>query len=363
MKLTQAQTLSNWQWILSSPMLLEDNKGDSPLNGNATDSRNLNWDTLGFNPNAQRDHEAIVRYVLDRPHQRLGIQFEHLLACALNACTNVIHNQRNVQISDYQKRHSKTLGELDFLCRFSQAQDHEWCHIESAVKFYLADCASPKALMHMDSWIGPNRKDRLDLKVHRLLTHQLTLTDLDICRDQLGLADKTVDKRLFVKGRLYLPRLWQTLGDKALRGFLPAQVNTGVELGWWSTLEAFKQDILSDHPRNEGCWMMIERHAWMGPPAFFTHAPQGQSLIKASFKQIAHRPFPDNHMTFFHNAQREHSDCLNWLSKLERLMNDVKRPVQIVFYTKNTRKQLGNKAAPQRFFITPNDWPQNTLPL
>jgi hypothetical protein len=63
----------------------------------------------------------------------------------------------------------RTLGELDVLYR----HDGRVVHREIALKYYLA--ATPGT--DPSAWVGPGRRDRLDLKLDRLATHQLTVAE------------------------------------------------------------------------------------------------------------------------------------------------------------------------------------------
>jgi hypothetical protein len=64
----------------------------------------------------------------------------------------------------------RTLGELDVLYRSADAVVHR----EVAVKFYLATGTSCAP----EAWIGPGKRDRLDLKLGRFVEHQTRVPTL-----------------------------------------------------------------------------------------------------------------------------------------------------------------------------------------
>ncbi|MGF1686707.1 DUF1853 family protein, partial [Photobacterium japonica] len=89
----------------------------------------------------------------------------------------------------------KTLGAIDFLVANRRSGELE--HWEVAIKFYLA---------WEKSWPGPNAKDNLDKKAHRMQSHQLQLSETPAyhqqCTSRFG--QPTV-KRLIMQGRLFEP--------------------------------------------------------------------------------------------------------------------------------------------------------------
>ena len=68
------------------------------------------------------------------------------------------------------KNQKQTIGELDYLIELP----NRVLHLEVAVKFY-AGIGTP-AKNQKSAWVGLSRKDRLDLKINHLKTHQLTMS-------------------------------------------------------------------------------------------------------------------------------------------------------------------------------------------
>lgn len=99
------------------------------------------------------------------PVRQVGRWFERVHLAALHAAEGV-----EVLAANRAIRHGgDTLGELDVLYRHGGRVVHR----EVAVKFYLAADAGDDP----SAWIGPGRRDRLDLKLAHLANRQLTLPE------------------------------------------------------------------------------------------------------------------------------------------------------------------------------------------
>jgi len=127
--------------------------------------------------------------------RRLGLYVEELYACLMTEVLGWELLGRNIQISDG----GRTLGELDFLLRNPLSGEVE--HHEIAVKFYLGT--------HMEGpcWLGPNSRDRLDLKVARLLEHQVRMAQHPATHAllaEMGLP-QPVRSRFLLPGYLFYP--------------------------------------------------------------------------------------------------------------------------------------------------------------
>ena len=107
---------------------------------------------------------------------RLGAYFEALYCTLLTRVYHWTVLARNLVIRDTQR----TLGELDLLVR--NPLDGAVEHHEVAVKFYLG-CLTPR--QSKTHWYGPNSRDRFDLKLTRLMTHQIQLSEQPVVRSYL----------------------------------------------------------------------------------------------------------------------------------------------------------------------------------
>lgn len=138
--------------------------------------------------------ETIAAHFAALP-SRIGRRFERHWAWAMGHLPGWTVHAADRQIA----LEGRTIGAPDLLL---SGLGETW-HIELAVKFYLSDpnkdgtCAS--------DWLGPGTNDRLDLKLNRLHTHQLTLLKRPIVRQWLRDQDLPLPTRyaVIIKGVLF----------------------------------------------------------------------------------------------------------------------------------------------------------------
>ncbi|WP_233848601.1 DUF1853 family protein [Paraburkholderia sp. HD33-4] len=142
-----------------------------------------------------------------------------------------------------------TLGECDFLVRTRQGARLHW---ELAVKCYLhAGDANGAEVASLADYVGPNLKDRFDLKLAHLLDHQLPLS----AREEFastGYAGAWTPQ-MFVKGWLFY-RHGETPND-------PAELDPAHGRGWWITRRDW-QDFACVHAHR---WRVLPRLEWLAP--------------------------------------------------------------------------------------------------
>jgi hypothetical protein len=93
-------------------------------------------------------------------NKRLGKYVEQLLFEYLEHHREIHHLHKNIVLS----ANKKTVGEIDLVFDFKKQRYH-W---EVAYKFYLLHDHQ-----QLTAYFGPQGQDRLDLKVNKLLSHQL----------------------------------------------------------------------------------------------------------------------------------------------------------------------------------------------
>lgn len=98
--------------------------------------------------------------------QRLGLYFERLWHFFLTEDPGTRLLAHNLPV----RTETRTIGEFDCLYYCSRRQRN--VHLELAVKLYLG-CATDDGTR----WYGPNTRDRLDLKLDHMLSHQVRLGD------------------------------------------------------------------------------------------------------------------------------------------------------------------------------------------
>lgn len=144
------------------------------------------------------DHDPIKLESLlaAQKDQRLGNYFETLWCFALQLNPRYQLIERNLQIHDGER----TLGEMDFIVLDTETGCH--AHWELAIKFYLG---LGDTVSH-DAWLGPGKKDRLDLKLEHLLNKQTLLSTHPVAKAQLEERGIVIDNcGVIFKGRLFYP--------------------------------------------------------------------------------------------------------------------------------------------------------------
>ncbi|MCP4598866.1 DUF1853 family protein [Neptuniibacter sp.] len=197
--------IADLDWIMNTPSLMDLPEGVSDFKW-LTDQISLSG------------HEFLPA----DNNKRLGIYFEDLVSQILNSAPNSIDIKRNIKVFSGKI----TLGEFDFIGS-SPAGDF---HLECAVKFYLR-VGKGDQLSH---FIGPGKKDRLDIKWQRMLSHQLALSSTDegtITCAELGHQPK--HKILLLRGYLFHPfSEFEAASAAHVETFAP-DINPEHLRGWW----------------------------------------------------------------------------------------------------------------------------------
>jgi len=264
-----------------------------------------------------------------QPVSRLGLLFEQAFAGYLHQLKSPrpsnqkrfhpVHTRLQVQATGSRQ----TAGEFDFI--YQDVLTSETIHTELAVKFYLGDASDHRQLRQMDSWVGPNRMDRLDLKFRKLFFQQLLLSDTQDGRDALRRLNLPVDqlrRQYFVKGMLFLPWRCSFVEDKTT--FLPPQINRHSSLGYWVSIREWRH--MADRLPNPR-WSILSRQQW----------------IWYEYDALYHSTTP--------SADR----CLTageLQKKIEDMFSAVAKPVQVVAEFSH--------GVLQRYFVTPEDWSETT---
>ncbi|MDW6001485.1 DUF1853 family protein [Vibrio mangrovi] len=172
----------------------------------------------------------------ENPNQRLGLLYQSICSALFTSSPMYTLTAEEVQITD----NGKTLGAIDFIAKNQQTSQQE--HWEVAVKFYL---------LHHGYWFGPNAKDRLDIKLRHMLTHQLPLSAHPTVLQQYPQWQVT-SHHLLMQGRLYI----NPYADEPIpRDCLGHLLNQTQIQGRWCYHSQF-------HQINEPLYS-LERHQWM----------------------------------------------------------------------------------------------------
>ncbi|WP_231701563.1 DUF1853 family protein [Halopseudomonas xinjiangensis] len=101
---------------------------------------------------------------------RLGSYYERLWRAMLTIAPDIEVLAHNVAIRQAQR----SVGELDLVI---ETADGAVTHLELAIKFYLgrADIGGSAGRSSQHAWWGPDPRDRLAIKINRLINHQLPM--------------------------------------------------------------------------------------------------------------------------------------------------------------------------------------------
>lgn len=128
----------------------------------------------------------------------LGKLVERFVIEELNQQSNISILSENIQI----QKQKITIGEIDCLLR----QNDISIHLEIIYKFYLYD--PDLGPSEIDRWVGPNRKDNLIKKLHKLKDKQLPLlysSQTKPLLDDLELNPDDIVQKVFFKAQLFAP--------------------------------------------------------------------------------------------------------------------------------------------------------------
>lgn len=247
----QHQTVRDLAWVMSSPGLLKTvPKGLGLVN----DSFCARCYAQGVESLRELDKnpQVLQQWLAQRSSHRLGVYFETLLIFWMMKVSGIESIRCNVPVFRVQAPGTgrQTLGEFDVLLTLPGEKVAR--HWEAAVKFYLR--------WHDDSgavkWVGPAGRDRFDLKLDRMFTHQMVLSRKPEGKDLLDkLGFNNISCEAFVKGYLFYPAHEQSpLEDDALMS--PHHLR-----GWW--LRHGESEFPQQH--TDSRWYIVPRLQWLSP--------------------------------------------------------------------------------------------------
>lgn len=267
--------------------------------------------------------EPLLDWLSGCHSSRLGFQFERYWQFWWRRRHPQWEYRFNVQLSE----NGKTLGELDAVSWHPQRQ--QLTHSELAVKFYLGiDSEQLPAAFRSPapwSWVGPDVKDRLDLKWQQLQRHQLR--HLLRAEHSGVLPEELPDHwhggqlrtRLIMRGRLFYP-----LGE------LPdwtetAYVNPDHQQGVWLRFSQFR--AISALHQTSARWQLLVRNQWFAPIC----CPLDDTIDITAASRRLQDYFAGRH-----------------------------QPVQLALLQCDAGQQPELWHERQRWFVVPDQWPQIT---
>jgi len=218
-------------WVLLSPGLMKTSADDARLVTDtwcqqtyATHEDDLR--KLDENP------EPLLDYLSDLKSHRLGFYFEALLAFWLEHILQTHPFRNNVPVYGKSKDAGRrTLGEFDFL--FGQKNQSVLEHWEATVKFYLYH----ENTIGDPIWFGPAGQDRLDIKLARMVEHQLKLAETPAGAAVIEhFSLLPVETSAFIKGYLFYPADWEGSARSAeyfSKPYPSFEISPEHLRGWW----------------------------------------------------------------------------------------------------------------------------------
>jgi hypothetical protein len=223
------------------------------------------------------------------------------------------------------RRAGVTLGECDFLVQTRRGARLHW---ELAVKCYLhageargelaavLPAQSPARLPResptgLSDYVGPNLKDRFDLKLAHVLNHQLPLS----AREEFASVGYPGPwtPQMFIKGWLFYRH-----GETPLD---PVELDPAHGRGWWVT----RSDWPAFAAGNTQKWRPLPRLEWLAPRRHSADEAQAAGLV-----------FVDAH-TLAGQTSHQHG------------------PAMVAAFTEDG---VGNLIERSRGFIVPDEWPE-----
>ena len=228
-----------------------------------TDERNQWLLELDQNP------EPLLSHLSQLKSTRLGLYFESLWNFFLLHDSQLELVANNVRVY----KNKITLGELDVLYR--DKHSGEFTHLELAVKFYLNTQTSHRST-EMSDFLGPNCKDRLDLKMGRMVGHQCNLSNTPEGKQTLAdLGVEQVQQEISVKGMLFYFALLPPIGG--LESGTKQTLSEDHQKGCWNHFAAF-----SETAHQQPFWVILDKRNWLSPITIFDiHQTREHTILTA----------------------------------------------------------------------------------
>ena len=237
------------------------------------------------------------------PEEPLGHYFERLVASGIERLNPTrFHSGLVIEAAREGRRGRVTLGELDFI--FQLPGEDFARHWEVSVKYYLAVG---------DKFMGLMVRDRLDLKIQKLMNQQLALPSQPPARAQLnelGYPER-VFSQAWVKGMLFYRDGTETV---------PPEVSPAHGRGRWSV------GLPLDFSRGDSHWVELPKARWLLP-------------YRAPVSQAASSPSP-----IWDEAQARHAGELQPFAMLARV-----------------EAHEGEWVERERICVVPPEWPVRAL--
>lgn len=249
----QNKLVRDLAWVVSSPSLIKQQADWPDIVDSVTtlqDSWTNQWlSCLNSAPSALQKHLS-----QEKSHF-IGAYFESLWAFYLLSNPRYELLAKNLQANS----NKRTEGEFDFIIWDNEKS--VCIHQEIAIKFYLGFDQENyhKFTDGKNIWLGPQCKDRLDLKMDKMLNSQINLSTKNSGKQALKSVnidtDTTrIETQLVMKGYLFYPKNPTVVS--------PRFCNQNHLKGLWFTLDEFAAYI---EESNFNAWAMLTKAEWVSP--------------------------------------------------------------------------------------------------
>lgn len=270
-QLTAPQLQRDLEWIAFSPVILDiHNLPD----GYWLTHQLSNKIKLQIN---NSDLTKIIERLASRKSYLLGIYYEVLWHYLLAEKLNYLVLATNLQI----KSDKGTLGEFDLI--YQASTQKKLYHRELAVKYYLGlPCDPQQSYSPWSNWMGPGLKDRLDLKINKLINKQ-------------GLLSQTTEGQTVLKQQHLFPVTPEIL----LQGYLfypfelycppPEYAKPDHLFGYWLTTDQLESFI--DAFTLSSQFTVLDKHEWLSTFSSDINKIQPRLLTQTALKAHANQHF------------------------------------------------------------------------
>lgn len=188
-----SQAIRDLHWALSAPQMIQEGSTWYPL----AKPKVLNPED--WYEKLKQQPDSLEAHILSNPTKRLGLYYEQLIKFALQNVPHAKLLMHNQPIFDGKR----TMGAFDFV--YANAES-KIVHRECAVKFYLGIPTSSQSYTKWSDWWGPNKADRLDFKLEKLLNKQIKLSHTQQAQQFLQANQIKIDiQEIDLKGYLFYP--------------------------------------------------------------------------------------------------------------------------------------------------------------
>ena len=205
--------------------------------------------------------DSLLAYLHSDRRIKLGIYHEQLWQYFLSNNDNTKLHAANLAA----RNNGHDLGEFDLIY---EHRDYGLVHLEIASKYYLA-CSQQTE--QWQTWLGPGKTDRLDLKLNHSINKQMNLADHPRASEQLlahldsmGIARPTaqqpLNKQLHIGGRLFYRQAESvTAANASMTSKPPEKLHQQHQAGQWLLLSEW-QTLLKEYTVD---YHLVDKPYWL----------------------------------------------------------------------------------------------------